>query len=336
MQLLRSGGPIATIFDLLGSKEDDMTYSLGYVASRSNKFMDALVSLLAGQTIAVDHAVVRLQTTSAEHRGRTDVEVQLGQDFFCIFEAKRGPWLPDEPQLRRYVPILLSQRANIKRLVAVTNAPDEYAQLALPRELDGIPVRHVSWRTIKRLAEHVRGGETNRNKQLLDEFATYLKGILGMAMAQSNLVYVVSLGAGGSWSVDFREVVQRQRRYFYPLEGGGWPEPPNYIAFRYDGRLQTIHHVDSFDVFTNPRTLFAEAEDVAVKPHYCLRLGPPIRPAKEVPNGFKIRMAMRVWCAIDTLLTSDTITDAMAETKRRLGNEAPPEGPLEAGEHDGE
>jgi hypothetical protein len=330
MHLLRSGSPITTIFDLLGSKEDDMTYSLGYVASRSNRFMGALVSLVAGQTIAVDDAVVRLQTISADRRGRTDVEIQLGQDFFCIFEAKRGPWLPDEPQLRRYVPILLNQTANIKRIVAVTNAPDEHARMTLPHDLDGVPVLHVSWRTIKHLAESARTAENNRNKQLLDEFATYLKGILGMEMAHSNLVYVVSLGAGSSWGVDFREVVEQQRRYFYPLEGGGWPEPPNYIAFRYGGRLQTVHHVDSFDVFTNPRTLFPGAEDVAVKPHYCLRLGPPMRPAKEVPNGSKIRMAMRVWCAIDALLTSDTITDALVETKRRLGNEAPPEDLSEA------
>ena len=31
---------------------------------------------------------------------------------------------------------------------------------------------------------------------------------------------------------------------------------------------------------------------------------------------------MRVWCMIDTLLTSETITDALAETKRRLGESA--------------
>ena len=31
---------------------------------------------------------------------------------------------------------------------------------------------------------------------------------------------------------------------------------------------------------------------------------------------------MRVWCMLDTLLTSDTITNALVETKRRLGEDA--------------
>ncbi len=31
---------------------------------------------------------------------------------------------------------------------------------------------------------------------------------------------------------------------------------------------------------------------------------------------------MRVWCMIDTLLTSATITDALVETKRRLEQNA--------------
>lgn len=39
-------------------------------------------------------------------------------------------------------------------------------------------------------------------------------------------------------------------------------------------------------------------------------------------NGPKIVRSMRVWCMIDTLLTSKTITDAIAETKKRLGQDA--------------
>lgn len=330
MKLLRCGEPIATIFDLLGSKEDDMTYSLGYVASRSPCFASALVSLIAGHHVFVgDDTVIQLQTITAERNGRTDVEIRLRDDFYCILEAKRGPWLPEEAQLRRYAPLLVRENVKTKRLVAVTNAPDEHALATLPPQIDGVPVLHVSWRTIKRLAEKAGFDETNRNKQLLDEFTTYLKGILGMEMAQSNLVYVVSLGAGDAWGVNFRDVVERQRRYFYPTEGGGWPDPPNYMAFRYGGRLQAIHHVDSFDIFTNPKKLFAEAQDVEVRPHYCLRLGPPMQPGKEVRAGAKIIRSMRVWCMIDTLLTADTITDALLETKRRLGDEAPPEQPAD-------
>jgi hypothetical protein len=322
VKLLRYGRPVPTIFDLLGSKEDDMTYSLGYVVSRSPCFADELLRHVAGVSIPRhDEGVVKLQTVVTEH-GRTDVEIRVGDDFFGIFEAKRGPHLPTLEQLALYAPLLAKARVATKRLVAVTNAPPSHADHSLPKTIDGVPVMHVSWRTIRSLAERARADEANHNKRLLDEFAAYLREILGMEITRSNMVYVVSLGGGNAWNVNFRDVVQRQRRYFFPTAGGGWPEPPNYIAFRYDGKLQSIHHVDGYDVFTNPKTVFSEAQDVTVKPHYCIRLGPPIQAPKEVRNGPKILRSMRVWCMIDTLLTSGTITEALAETKRRLGEEA--------------
>ena len=322
MKLLRYGRPVPTIFDLLGSKEDDMTYSLGYIVSRSPAFAAELLQHVAGTSIPRrDEGVVRLQTIADEH-GRTDVEIRIGEEFHGIFEAKRWTKLPTNEQLALYAPLLAEAQVKCRRLVAVTNAPPAHADHNLPKSIDDVPVMHVSWRTIRRLAQRARSAETNHNKRLLDEFAAYLREILGMETTRSNMVYVVSLGGGHAWNVNFRNVVQERLRYFYPTEGGGWPEPPNYIAFRFDGKLQSIHHVDGYDIFTNPKTLFPEAEDVTVKPHYCFRLGPSIRATKEVRNGPRIVRSMRVWCMIDTLLTSATISDALAETKRRLGEDA--------------
>ena len=70
-------------------------------------------------------------------------------------------------------------------------------------------------------------------------------------------------------------------------------------------------------MFTNPRHVCAQATDVAVDPHYCLRLGPAFRPTNDVTAGPKIRRAMRVWVMLDTLFTCATISDALDETKRR-------------------
>lgn len=238
-------------------------------------------------------------------------------------KPKRGPALPSRAQLARYVPVLLRQDVRIRRLVAVTNAPAFHAARTLPREIDGVPVQHLAWRDIRTLAGRARGDETNSNKRMLDEFTAYLKGLLGMEVSRSNMVYVVSVGPGGSWGLDYREVVVKHARYFYGTEGGGWPEPPNYIAFRYDGQLQSIHHVEGHDIFTNPKDIFPKAVDVTIAPHYCLKLGPAIRPPRAMKAGPKIVRSMRVWCMIDTLLSCATITDALAETKRRLGADAP-------------
>jgi hypothetical protein len=31
-------------------------------------------------------------------------------------------------------------------------------------------------------------------------------------------------------------------------------QPPNYIGFRYEGRLQSVHHIDSFKIVHNLAT----------------------------------------------------------------------------------
>lgn len=93
---------------------------------------------------------------------------------------------------------------------------------------------------------------------------------------------------------------------------------PNYLGFRYEGRLQSIHHVERAEIFENPKLVLGDAEDKSDVPHYLFRLGPPIRPPHEVKNGSGIRQANRVWWMLDLLLTAPTITDALRETKRRL------------------
>ena len=114
------------------------------------------------------------------------------------------------------------------------------------------------------------------------------------------------------------DVVEQDRSYFHRV-GNNWPtQPPNYVAFRYHGRLQSVHHVDNFqivaDVFAiNPLWLHT------VDDHFVYSLGPPMRPPTEVRTGDIIRNA-RCTCAIDTLLSGafDTISSARDETNRRL------------------
>src|SRR5687768_363571 len=139
MKLFRSGRAIATMFDLLGDWEDDMTFSLGFVASRSHKFAGALAAAVGGVAGTDEAGSVCLQTVDAD--GRSDVELLWSGLFHCVFEAKRGPQLPTTEQLKKYIPRLLESSAKHKVLVAITNATSEYARLALPSELSGIPLR---------------------------------------------------------------------------------------------------------------------------------------------------------------------------------------------------
>ena len=108
-------------------------------------------------------------------------------------------------------------------------------------------------------------------------------------------------------------------KYFHPLGGNGWPkEPPNYIAFRYYGQLQSIHHIEDYVVTKN---LHDEIPEMPVSDgtvdFFVYKLGPAIVPTKVVKTG-NIYASGRKWAMLDTLLTADTIAEACNISKARM------------------
>jgi hypothetical protein len=84
--------------------------------------------------------------------------------------------------------------------------------------------------------------------------------------------------------------------------------------------LQQIRHVEDYDVITRPHDYIPEVKewvDWSEEPHFLYTLGPVIEPAREVKTG-KLWMNARVWCALDLLLTSETIREARDKTTDRL------------------
>ena len=140
-----------------------------------------------------------------------------------------------------------------------------------------------------------------------------------MQKQDSNMVYVVSVGGGSpeGWSISWRDIITTKKRYFHPIGGNGWvKEPPNYIAFRYDGKLQSIHHIEGYEVVTNMSKVFSEAKDEEWEPSFVYHLGTPFAPSNEVRTG-NVYPNGRVWCMLDTLFTCSTISDARDLTKSR-------------------
>jgi hypothetical protein len=318
-ELIRHGRAVGSVFDLLGCLENDMTDALGFTLSRSPALLRLLISDL-GYTDALvdDAAVISVQTHRAGH-GVTDLEIRIGEDFLAILEAKSGAALPSQAQLALYAGVLAEHHASSTILVALTNATQHAASTALGLlSIPGADLTHRSWRQIRELAIHARTKDSNRAKALLEDFIAYLGGIVGMETKFDNRVYVVSLGAGNpeAWSLSWVDIVEKRGSYFYPV-GKNWPDPPNYLGFRYGGQLRRIHHVDSVEVIHNFHDVFPEAPDEVCDPHYCFQLGPAIVPDHVVKAGPRVVRAARVWCAIDALLTSTTISEALDETARR-------------------
>jgi len=321
MRLLQYGNEVKTIFDLFGAGENDMTSALGWVLARSDVFLRLLVEDICGSFPKNAAApVIKLQTGRGMN-GITDVEIVFGSGLILVIEAKRGPDVPTARQLEKYADFLSGSEFKERHIVALTNASATSATINLRcKGIDERSLHHRSWRQIRRLAEQaLRDTAASSVKLWLRTFCDYLGEILGMEMKYSNRVFIVSLnGKAEGWTISFRDVVEKKGRYFFPV-GNRWPDPPpNYLAFRYNGKLQSIHHVKDYVTFTRPSEIFPEAPKAQEwAPHYCITLGPAIRPPREVLNGPRIHMSNRVYCLLDTLLTNETISDALTETEAR-------------------
>lgn len=312
-----------SVFGLRGADENSATYALGWVLEKSPPFRAAFLRTVFGEQLDANNSVITLQR-HGDDNGFTDLEIESGRSYHAILEAKRGWDVPGTLQLEGYVGRLTSANAERKRLVTVSAASAAVAGRQLPEIICGIAITHLSWADLQRMAREENAASSRFEQRLwLNQLILHLQEFVSMERQTDNTVYVVSLGESSmvpgnnhTWI----DVVEKDRCYFHPVGGNNsWPvQPPNYVGFRYRGKLQSVHHIDSFDLIRNlaecnPNWPESEAD------YFVYRLGPAMRPANTLKTG-KIYRNGRVWCAIDTLLSGafTTISDARDETKRRL------------------
>ena len=316
---------IETIFQLLGNKENDITRAIAWTMKKCPTFLQAFIETVAKVSCDADNLTILYQQfeKTGKENGYTDLEITDQDNVHIILEAKRGWILPGRTQLTKYAyrPSFLKSRATQKRIVTLSECSQAYANSYLPFKVtdNGITVTHFSWQELRQLANRSRPSAKNIEKHLLDEFILYLGGLMTMQNKISNYVYVVSLsnniirGAGVS-NID---LVKDTGHYYCPV-GDRWPkEAPNYIGFRYGGRLQTIHHIEGYTITKNIHDVIDIMPDEEwEREHFVFNLGPAIIPTKTVKTG-KLYRNGRVWAMIDTLLTCDTISEARDLSQQR-------------------
>ena len=316
-ELLLHGRELESIFELLGDRENHITYSIGWAMSRCPAFLRAILAHLlpSASAPALKVASILLQQAKSG-AGITDIEI-VGPALHLIVEAKRGWWLPDKAQLKYYTPRLGPPDTTQKAIVVMSECSEQYAQTRLDKTIDGFDILYMSWQQIEKLAQDIGG--SHAEKRLMEELRTYLQKVIKMQDQESNLVYVVSIGSDQpTWSqISWRDIINKKGRYFSPVGRDGWPKsPPNYLGFRYDSKLLSIHHIDSWKVVGSMHDDIPEIQPTNWGPHFLYTLGPAIRPSIEVQTG-KIYPNGRVWAALDLLLTSKTISEARDLTKKR-------------------
>ena len=314
--LFLHGRKVESVFELLGFRENDITYSLGWAFAACPELLKRVVSRALPHAPPVSEATIQLQE-SHEEGGYTDIEITYPQ-VHIIVEAKRGWGLPTQLQLAKYAKRFGTDRSSHRLLITCSDCTEKYANLSSASRETGVDTVHLSWRTIANDA--LIAGGTHSERRLLRELRTYLANVIMNQNQVSNIVFVVSLGADTpTWStLSWREVVNKKGRYFHPASDG-WPkEPPNYLAFRYDGKLQGIYHVEKSVIVRDLHDELAEVtRGEMLGPHFVHTLGPKIMPPHEVKLG-KLHPSGRYYAAIDLLLTSATVADAVTMTKQRL------------------
>jgi hypothetical protein len=316
------GRPIGTVFDLLGHKENDITYSVGWALSQSSDLSTVFIEDLLPNANEPSVDVVLLQE-GVPGAGFTDIELKINEsDFHIVIEAKRGYDLPGLEQLAKYA-TRTEEPPTI--LVVMAEASPDFVDGKLPIAVEGVDVIYRSWRWLDELtATAIARSKNHAEKRLLRDLSRYLRGLMTMQNVSSNLVYVVSLGGEIEDSgISFRDVVVKHDTYFCPVGGGPgrWPkEPPNYLGFRFDGQLQEIRHVDSYRIVADDHAGFEPLKGKVSwdhERHWLFQLGPAIVPPRPVTNG-KLWPTHRGWIAIDLLLTCESVAEARDKTNARL------------------
>jgi len=258
--LFNGNEEINSVFSLIGNKENDISKSVIWVLKECPEVLKELIETTCGIDINPDDVSIQYQSFERvnEENAFTDIEITDYKQFHIIIEAKRGWILPGYHQLKKYSEKTSFANSDIaiKKMFSLSECSEEYADKYLPFKIspNGIPIGHISWKVLKELCESAIKDSNNRQKNLIREFLVYLGGIMGTPNNKSNEVYVVSLSNESHCTAGktYIDVVEECNKYFCPVS---WFKNinniPNYLAFRYNGKLQRISHVDSYIVTRN-------------------------------------------------------------------------------------
>lgn len=320
INLYKHGKKANNIFDMLGTNENDISCAIGLGFSKAPQFLKLYLERLGIKSVKLENIQIKLQQHE-KTKGFTDFEIEQEGEFIIIIEAKKGWNYPNQQQLDKYSsrPSFINFPAKIKKMIVFTESKKDFTQahFKIPQS-NSFEVEVTSYRELWEIAKESKLKSNNYEKNFLAELINYFEKLMTMKNTYSNLVYVVAISSGqvNGWNISWIDIIKR-KKYFHPVGGNGWPaQPPNYIAFRYHGRLQSIHHIDNYEVFINPNEHFSEIPSEEWSHHFIYELSEPIVPTKNVKTGNIFRNG-RVWAMLDLLLTCDTISEARDKTKER-------------------
>lgn len=308
--LSKYGSETATVFDLLGRGEVDLTAALGWTLAQSPALLGSLTQHL-DLDVPADEVAVALEVVDAE--GRTDVELTASTTKVVI-EAKQGWLVPGEEQLTKYRGRFDGFEHGL--LVSMSDSSERWARGQLPEAVGSIPVRHVAWDTVRAAVRASRAETRGRERLWLEELEHYMGKATSTVPYDDQWVFCVVVSDTPFGGITFRDYVLKERVYFHPFGGNNtWPKvAPNFLCFRWDGQVRQVNRVLRSEVVPQladrwPSVTSEESDG----PHMVYDLGPDI-PIPTISTKGTYATA-RVWCLLDQLLVQPTLADAGRASK---------------------
>ncbi len=175
--------PVQSIFRLVGSDEDALTYALGFLAAYDPMFCEKLVrrcGVRPRRSFRNDYTVHLQEVTDARF-GRRDIVIEAhASKLRIVLEAKVGNAEPTSDQLLKYANddqkwVDFSTRVIVALTqVELTSATRETVKTNL--ESKQIALATIQWHQICELAmEHASSRESDVSRYLFDEFVGYIR-----------------------------------------------------------------------------------------------------------------------------------------------------------------
>ena len=101
-RLLLHGSEVSSIFELIGTNENDITKSIAWSFAECPQFLVRVIQFLFDDTDVDEDNISIIYQKYDDETGITDLEITDENNFYVIIEAKRGWIIPGQEQLERY------------------------------------------------------------------------------------------------------------------------------------------------------------------------------------------------------------------------------------------
>lgn len=318
---------VTTPFGLLGTDENALTFALGYTFQQCPALLQWFlrqIGISGVQIRSLRNATIELQRhrsgNSAE--GITDIEIHLKGQFHVIIEAKVGLGIPSLEQCCKYLPRFEKTNEPVKKLVALTQSPDESFRESYSKQAPALSERFVVFNWLTILPECIRlmmGDSLGADaKAWVRSFYQFLDEEYRMK-AFTTEVWILAISTQPLWK-NGKSHWDLHQEYNVWWDFKAHTVRPLYIAFRVDANLDSICRVTTIEHGVPMIDVAPELKNVKDKwpkhPGTIWHFETPVK----LPNPIRTGGGMynrRVRCDFDLLLTCTTVQEIEQEMGKR-------------------